>query len=81
MRRPASFPTENVLTSQSFLNRLKFRLFITILSLGVQWKVVRRSLRMAVVADHRFRRKEPVVEDISQECFELRVLCFDGLNG
>jgi hypothetical protein len=28
-----------------------------------------------------FRRKEPVVEDISQECFELRVLCFDDLNG
>jgi hypothetical protein len=31
---------------------------------------------MAVSADHPFRRKEPVVEDISQECFELRVLCF-----
>jgi hypothetical protein len=78
---PRFFSDRNVLTRQSFLNGLKFRLFITILSLGVQWKVVRRSLRMAVFADHPFRRKEPVVEDISQECFELRVLCFDDLNG
>jgi hypothetical protein len=59
MRPPASFQTENVLTSQSFLNRLKFRLFITILSLGVQWKVVRRSLRMAVFADHLLEERNP----------------------